>query len=100
MTCVARGEQATAKCREGFSFSKGEAKLDFSCVEGSWAVAEYGEEAELVCEARCAPPCTNGGKCVEPGQCRCPEDFTGDACELAKCLAPPPYVKNAVMKYE
>ena len=31
--------------------------------------------------AVCQEPCLNGGMCIKPGQCSCPEGFTGTQCE-------------------
>ncbi|XP_033629563.1 protein kinase C-binding protein NELL2-like isoform X2 [Asterias rubens] len=33
------------------------------------------------CTAVCQEPCLNGGMCIKPGQCSCPEGFTGTQCE-------------------
>ncbi|CAK6433465.1 unnamed protein product [Pipistrellus nathusii] len=31
--------------------------------------------------AICQPPCQNGGRCVQPGRCRCPAGWQGGSCQ-------------------
>ncbi|MFC2015230.1 thioredoxin family protein, partial [Chloroflexota bacterium] len=67
------------------------------CVVGGGCVCDYGYEGEA-CEnvvsdswncfemAKGDPSACNGGECVAPDTCECPEGFTGDEClELADC---------------
>ena len=35
--------------------------------------------------AICTPPCQNGGDCVAPGVCECPDVWNGLRCEDGKC---------------
>ncbi|XP_033096566.1 uncharacterized protein LOC117100842 [Anneissia japonica] len=40
------------------------------------------------CLPVCVPPCENNGHCSGPGQCNCPDTYTGDRCEddVDECL--------------
>ncbi|XP_006900692.1 PREDICTED: epidermal growth factor-like protein 7 [Elephantulus edwardii] len=31
--------------------------------------------------AVCQPPCQNGGSCIQPGRCRCPDGWQGHSCQ-------------------
>ena len=35
----------------------------------------------LILAAICTDPCNNGGTCIDPDVCLCPEAFEGDTCE-------------------
>lgn len=34
--------------------------------------------------AHCSTKCSNGGQCVGPNTCKCPEDFVGSHCQHSK----------------
>ncbi|KAH3705223.1 uncharacterized protein LOC127860408 isoform X2 [Dreissena polymorpha] len=37
------------------------------------------------CQVGCQPPCANGGRCLQTGECFCPQGFTGRSCETVPC---------------
>lgn len=47
--------------------------------------------------AICLPECQNNGICVAPGQCNCPENFSGPQCQFENkpCLNYPPMPQNS-----
>ena len=40
-----------------------------------------GYQGQNCTEPICDPPCTNGGVCIEPSLCRCPDGYSGYRCE-------------------
>ena len=42
----------------------------------------------LIFLAICEQPCENGGWCIAPNQCQCPNGFTGTSCgeDIDECL--------------
>uniref|UniRef100_T1GA61 EGF-like domain-containing protein n=1 Tax=Megaselia scalaris TaxID=36166 RepID=T1GA61_MEGSC len=47
--------------------------------------------------ATCNPPCQNNGICLEPGLCKCPDNYQGPLCQHKKVVCPskPPVPKNS-----
>lgn len=85
-------------------------RLHFSCLSGiifrknwcatthnydrdrEWGVCVTNTSVQLVFQDHCTTtPCQNGGTCinmpfVNTYYCRCPEEFSGHDCEIAKCF--------------
>ncbi|XP_037786423.1 neurogenic locus notch homolog protein 1-like [Penaeus monodon] len=79
---------AVIACQPGWRLSNNASAVLLSCVGGVWAARP--DENWPSCQPECALPCANGGVCVSPDVCVCPDGFTGDFCEKAFCDPPPP----------
>ena len=44
----------------------------------------YNMFLSILFSAKCDRECLNGGVCINPDECRCPEQFTGDYCEIGE----------------
>ncbi|XP_064112099.1 uncharacterized protein LOC135219347 [Macrobrachium nipponense] len=81
------------KCRNGYSFPSRNSTMVFDCVEGHW---DFQAKKPQPCVPTCIiDPCKNGGTCIFPGTCKCPEGFSGSRCEHEKCSLPPKFLHNA-----
>ena len=47
--------------------------------------------------AQCRPPCANGGHCVIPGYCACPNNWTGPRCEEGTIVYEMLYLVNNII---
>lgn len=79
---------AVIACRPGWRLSDNASAALLSCVAGEWTARP--DEDRPSCQPECALPCANGGVCVSPDICVCPEGFTGNFCEEAVCEPPSP----------
>ncbi|KAG5849838.1 hypothetical protein ANANG_G00075950 [Anguilla anguilla] len=55
-----------------------------TCREGYQPRSDAPAQCTPVCEL----PCANGGRCVGPGTCQCPSDYTGPQCLTPLCTPP------------
>ncbi|XP_066977680.1 uncharacterized protein [Macrobrachium rosenbergii] len=86
-------QQLRVSCKNGYNFPSGNSTMVFDCVEGSW---DFETKKAQPCVPNCiSTPCKNGGTCIFPSTCKCPEEFTGRRCEKEKCLLPPKFLHNA-----
>ncbi|KAH3800192.1 hypothetical protein DPMN_153821 [Dreissena polymorpha] len=53
-----------------------------NCIDG---YVDLDDNRGRRCEALCNYECQNGGKCVSPDVCECPEGYNGLRCENALC---------------
>ncbi|KAL3832351.1 hypothetical protein ACJMK2_024003, partial [Sinanodonta woodiana] len=55
----------------------------YSCAPG-WKDTNHNQECVIPI---CNPPCQNGGTCVSPNKCRCPDGFNGPdtSCTTLRC---------------
>ncbi|KAM6170133.1 epidermal growth factor-like protein 7 [Rhynchocyon petersi] len=79
------------------------ARLHYACCPGWKRISGLPGACRA---AVCQPPCQNGGSCVRPGLCRCPDGWQGDSCQtdvdecssgLASC---PQLCANTVGSYQ
>lgn len=56
--------------------------LCFNTVGGHNCVCQPGYTGNgTICKAFCKDGCRNGGSCIAPNMCACPQGFTGTSCE-------------------
>ncbi|XP_068216971.1 uncharacterized protein [Palaemon carinicauda] len=81
-------------CKRGYSYPSGDSSMVFDCLEGNW---DFRTKKPQPCIPNCiSTPCVNGGTCIWPSTCQCPDEFTGSQCEKEKCPLPPKYMHNAI----
>ncbi|XP_045138474.1 neurogenic locus notch homolog protein 1-like isoform X2 [Portunus trituberculatus] len=73
--------EVEATCQKGYQMSNGITALKLTCVEGMWLSSQptHHEDA-LGCYPVCDLTCLNGGICVSPNKCDCPEFFKSEDC--------------------
>ncbi|ROT75099.1 putative epididymal sperm-binding protein 1-like [Penaeus vannamei] len=56
--------------------------MNFKCVDGEWRPLDILMQVGkgLICRPECPKGCLNGGYCVAPSTCLCPERFIGTNC--------------------
>lgn len=93
--CVTNGNafDCTAKCAQGFRFPNGENRLIYRCDtrSGRWNPQNQFPD----CISACDVPCNNGGVCVRPNQCYCPQDYRGNFCQYPLSNCDPQHLKFA-----
>ncbi|KAG7177564.1 von Willebrand factor D and EGF domain-containing protein-like, partial [Homarus americanus] len=73
--------QYTIRCDAGYELITRNTSLILSCKNGVWQFPQaFHSLFHIACHPVCRPPCFNGGRCVAPNVCRCPEGFTGKIC--------------------
>ncbi|ROT71044.1 putative fibrillin-1 [Penaeus vannamei] len=73
----------TVECLRGFTFTAGETTSQLFCARGQW-ILPWERKG---CLPRCAIECQNGGTCVAPNMCECPDGYEGHHCQIAICRA-------------
>ena len=92
-----QNNQCEVSCPATYSFPDGKTSLKLVCIERSWIVRDSVYLEVPPCQANCKPPCQNNGICIEPGLCKCSEQFTGPLCQYKKtvCASKAPIPKNS-----
>ncbi|CAH1404838.1 unnamed protein product [Nezara viridula] len=73
-----------ATCYEHFVFPSGETSLNFACQGGLWHFGGVVGGTIPHCNPSCIPQCQNGGSCISPNTCTCPETYYGPYCQYEK----------------
>ncbi|KAL7641971.1 UNVERIFIED_CONTAM: hypothetical protein RMT77_007845 [Armadillidium vulgare] len=81
---------ATLKCSPGYAFEMDYQIFNLTCDNGKWTSHRRRPPGSGFpnslrtsvpsCLPICEPDCLNGGKCLRPNVCECPEDFNGINC--------------------
>ena len=60
------------------------AGFELQCIDGSYSpsAATLLDELQLTCSPVCLEACQNGGQCVNPHYCSCPQPWVGAGCDL------------------
>ncbi|XP_068082174.1 hemocytin [Anabrus simplex] len=81
-TCSHRA--CTVECRQGYQFPDGSSITNLICRDGNWVPTRSSWVTLPDCEAKCDPPCKNGGICLSYNMCQCPKEFRGRQCQYSK----------------
>ncbi|CAL4187705.1 unnamed protein product [Meganyctiphanes norvegica] len=70
-------------CKHGYIFPLGERQIFYKCRDGRWHLEGGDPIYYQECIPFCKPACMNGGHCIAPHTCQCPEGWYGRACRRA-----------------
>ena len=92
-------------CDNGYRLGEdcgGFIEVEIECKQDIWVYENDGkslEERPPKCEPVCEKSCQNGGRCISPNKCSCPEGFLGLYCQKKRCEGDPPQMENSVAEY-
>ncbi|XP_031632982.1 protein kinase C-binding protein NELL2-like [Contarinia nasturtii] len=70
-------------CNAGYRFENNHTSASYVCSDDQWILRDFNPTVPKACTPICDPPCENNGICNRPGECLCPNSFTGSRCEIA-----------------
>ncbi|KAK7086805.1 hypothetical protein SK128_004095, partial [Halocaridina rubra] len=91
-------------CNQGYILINKNQTMKAKCENGIWQFPQgFQNSYRVTCVPYCDPPCFNGGRCVGPNTCTCPEGFFGQSCtkryittdrRRKRCLFPFKYMQK------
>ena len=71
-----------AACKPGYALPDGSTETLLVCEGGTWR--DRNGPGIPDCQPVCLPDCQNGGVCIRPGVCHCPNTWEGARCQRSK----------------
>ena len=88
----------TMKCDEGYHFRDSLTEVELHCVDNKWVTCNENLQIKLICQPICNIGCKNNGSCSQPNKCNCSPGYSGNYCQLEKCIGEPPQVPNSKLQ--